>query len=491
MVIFGASGDLTEKKLMPALYELSRDRLLPPGFSVIGCAITPYSDDQFRDHIRDAIRQNAHVASEDSEAFLESFHKGVFYVTADFSDPKAYEELGRRLDEIDRTRGTSGNRLFYLATQPSFFPVIVNKLGESGLSKAKSGHSWTRIVIEKPFGRDLERARELNRTVTCVFEEEQIYRIDHYLGKETVQNLLVFRFANGIFEPVWNRRYIDNVQIRVAEDIGVENRGAYYEEAGLVRDMIQNHVMSLLSLVAMEPPARFAGTSVRDEKVKVMRAIRPIALDRLDEFAVRSQYTEGWVEGHEVPAYRAEPHVDPHSTTETHAAFKLLIDNWRWAGVPFYIRSGKRMAKRASAITVVFREVPFSPFEGISQDHIEPNLLSLRIQPNEGINLRFSAKLPGTSLLIRPVNMDFGYGQAFGTRQPSAYETLLLDCMLGDSTLFNRADSVETSWELLDPVLQRWKELGEKGLAFYEAGSWGPPEIDRLIQQDGRRWERL
>jgi glucose-6-phosphate 1-dehydrogenase len=327
--------------------------------------------------------------------------------------------------------------------------------------------------------------------VTEVFREDQVYRIDHYLGKETVQNLLVFRYANGIFEPFWNRRYIDHVQLSVAEELGVENRGSYYEEAGLVRDMIQNHVLQLLSLIAMEPPANFDATSVRDEKAKLLRAIRPLPIDRIDECSVRGQYREGWVGGNKVSAYRAEPKVSPTSTTETFAAFKLFIDNWRWADVPFYLRSGKRLAKRVSEISIQFRRVPHMVFKSAGADGIEPNVLSVHVQPNEGISLQFCAKVPGASMQIRPVQMEFRYGESFGTPPPTAYETLLLDCMLGDATLFNRSDAVELSWELVDPILEHWREQGQKGLAFYQAGTWGPLEADALIERDGRDWQRL
>jgi len=491
MVIFGASGDLTERKLIPALFYLTRERMLPAGFSVIGCARTPSTDESFRDEMGQAVKKYLKLSAE-SDAFVEGFGKGIYYIADDFGDPAAYEQLKALLDRLDRERGTSGNRLFYLATPPSFFPVIVKHLGAAGLAKPKlPGESWTRIIVEKPFGRDLASARELNRVVTKVFNEEQVYRIDHYLGKETVQNLLVFRYANGIFEPFWNRRYINHVQLSVAEDLGVENRGSYYEEAGLMRDMIQNHVMQLLSLVTMEPPAIFDATSVRDEKAKVLRAIRPLSPEQFDEFTVRGQYTEGWVGGKKVPAYRAEPKVSPASTTETYAAIKFYIDNWRWADVPFYLRSGKRLAKRVSEIAIQFRRVPHLLFKGSGTDGIEPNVLSVNVQPNEGISLRICAKLPGATMQIRPVQMEFRYGESFGAPPPTAYETLLLDCMLGDATLFNRSDAVDISWELVDPILDHWRNQGPKGLATYPAGSWGPAEADALIERDGRQWHRV
>jgi glucose-6-phosphate 1-dehydrogenase len=365
----------------------------------------------------------------------------------------------------------------------------VEGLGNAGLAQPREPErTWTRIVIEKPFGRDLASARDLNRLVTRVFREDQIYRIDHYLGKETVQNLLVFRFANGIFEPVWNRRYIDHIQITVAEDLGVEDRGSYYEEAGCLRDMIQNHVLQLLSLVAMEPPAAFRADDVRDEKAKVLRAIRPMAPERVPELAVRGQYRAGRVKGAAVPGYREEPKVSPGSSTETYAALKLLIDNWRWADVPFYLRSGKRMSKRASEIAIQFRRVPHLLFRDCATQRIDPNLLIIHLQPDEGMSLQFSAKLPGPLMKIQPVTMNFRYGEAFGASPPTAYETLLLDCMLGDATLFNRQDAVDLAWQLVDPILARWKADGERGLAFYEAGSWGPAEADAFLAADGRAW---
>ena len=492
MVIFGASGDLTSRKLIPALYYLYRQGMLPEGFSVVGGARSSFTDDEFRSQLRDAVKKYLKVPSED-EPSLDSFLEGVSYISGNFGEREAYQGLAQRLDQLDEKRGTEGNRLFYMSTPPSFFGPIVRNLGESGLAKPKfPGKSWTRVVIEKPFGHDLESARELNRLVMSVFHEDQVYRIDHYLGKETVQNLLVFRFANGVFEPVWNRRYIDHVQIAVAEDLGLEGRGSYYEEAGLVRDMIQNHVLSLLSLVAMEPPSLFEAQAVRDEKSKVMRAIRPVPLDRLSEFAVRGQYVEGWCGDERLPAYRAEPKVSPQSVTETFAALKVFIDNWRWADVPFYIRSGKRLPKRVSEITIQFRSAPHLLFRRTNIEGLVPNLLRVRIQPDEGIALRFNAKIPGTTMQIRTVSMDFKYSEEFErAAPPTAYETLLLDCMLGDPMLFTRADFVDLAWELLTPVLDCWHKDGRKGLYFYEAGTWGPPEADALIERDGRHWRRL
>jgi glucose-6-phosphate 1-dehydrogenase len=491
MVIFGASGDLTARKLVPALYNLARQHMLPAGFSVIGCSKTKFTHEQFRDKIRAAVREDLKLSTQDEPA-LESFTGNIYYLSDNYSEAAAFAQLTEFLNQLDRDHGTSGNRLFYLATPPSFFPVIVNHLGAAGLARPKDPEkNWSRIVLEKPFGRDLKSARDLNRVVTRVFGEQNVYRIDHYLGKETVQNLLVFRLGNGIFEPVWNRRYIDHVQITVAEDLGVENRASYYEEAGLFRDMLQSHVLQVLSLVTMEAPARFEARSLRDEKAKVMRSFRPITFDEVDQYAVRAQYAAGFVAGKNVPAYRAEPKVNPASATETYAALKIFIDNWRWADVPFYLRSGKRMAKRVSEISIQFRRVPYLLFGGAATDDIQPNLLSLQIQPDEGISLKFSAKLPGTTMQIRPVKMQFQYGEAFGGVSPSAYETLLHDCMMGDNSLFTRNDAVEISWEFVDPILERWKQDGTKGLAFYEAGSWGPAEADAFIEKDKRRWQRL
>ena len=493
MVIFGASGDLTERKLIPALYYLARQHRLPKGFSVVGCAKTPYTDESFREKLRKAVVKYLSLPSAADPA-LDGFLANVHYIPGNFGEAADYAQLSELMTRLDRERGTGGNRLYYLSTPPSSFAPIIAHLGETGLSQPESCPGcWARVIIEKPFGRDLESARELNRTVTRVFSEDQIYRIDHYLGKETVQNLLVFRFANGIFEPFWNRRYIDHVQICVAEDIGIEGRGSYYEEAGLVRDMIQNHVLSLLSLVAMEPPSIFDAKAVRDEKVKVMRAVRPLPLDRLSDYAMRGQYVEGWRDEEKMVAYRAEPRVSPQSTTETFAAFKFYIDNWRWADVPVYVRSGKRMPNRISEITIQFRRVPHLLFQETMTKAIEPNLLSVRIQPDEGISLKFNAKIPDTRMKISPVNMDFRYGEAFQVEAPpTAYETLLLDCMLGDPMLFTRDDFVDFAWQLITPVLDRWKQDGRKGLSFYEAGTWGPPEADTFIERDGshRHWHQ-
>jgi len=491
VVIFGASGDLTARKLIPALYYLARERMLPSGFTVVGCSRSQLSHEQYREKMRAALKEHSKISEQDAP-IIESFTNSLYYLPLDSHRPDGYGPLAEFLKQLDREQGTSGNRMYYLATPPSSFPAIIKHLGGVGLARPEDPEkNWARIVIEKPFGHDLESARELNRIVTGVFGEQNVYRIDHYLGKETVQNLLVFRFANGIFEPIWNRRYIDHIQITVAEDLGLEGRASYFEESGLLRDMIQSHVLQVLSLVTMEAPARFEAASLRDEKAKAMRCFRPITAEEAEHFAVRGQYIAGFVSGKRVDAYRSEPEVDPASVTETYAALKIFVDNWRWADVPFYVRSGKRLPKRITEISIQFRRVPHLLFGGEVTGAIEPDLLSLQIQPDEGISLRFSAKYPGTGMQIRPVKMQFRYGESFGAEPPSAYETLLLDCMLGDNSLFTRNDSVELAWEFVDPILARWKADGRKGLAFYEAGTWGPTEADALIERDGRRWQRL
>ncbi|MBV9608504.1 MAG: glucose-6-phosphate dehydrogenase, partial [Acidobacteria bacterium] len=388
--------------------------------------------------------------------------------------------------DVDKQRGTKGNRIFYLAVPPSAVTGIVDNLHDTGLAQPERG--WTRIIIEKPFGTDLESARALNADLSRVFHEDQIYRIDHYLGKETVQNLIVFRFANGIFEPIWNRRYVAHVQITAAESVGVENRAGYYEEAGAMRDMVQNHMLQLMSLVAMEPPVAWSGDSVREEKTKVLHALRPIPLDQLDDFVVRAQYGPGIIKGQKVPGYRSEPGVSPQSRTETYVAMKVFVENWRWAGVPFYIRTGKRMPHRATEVTIQFRQPPLLLFEGPSAAQIEPNQLIVRIQPDEGISLRFAAKVPGPSMHITDVNMDFKYSSAFQTKTADAYQRLLLDCMLGDATLFARRDAVELSWAFATPILRAWEEDHVLPIPTYEAGTWGPIEADRLIAPECCGW---
>jgi glucose-6-phosphate 1-dehydrogenase len=408
---------------------------------------------------------------------------------SDFHESEGYEKLNDLLNRLDQERGTGGNRLFYLSTPPSQYAEIIQHLGAAGLNRNRKG--WTRIIIEKPFGHDLATARELNRQVGKVFREEQIYRIDHYLGKETVQNILVFRLANGIFEPVWNRRYVDHVQITVAENLGLEGRGGYYEESGAIRDMIQNHMLQLLTLVAMEPPIAFDANSVRDEKVKVLHALQPLTGRDVLTNTVRAQYGSGWVSGHQVPGYLQEKGVAPTSATETYVALKTFVDNWRWAGVPFYLRTGKHLPKRVTELAIQFKQPPLILFKNSeAQGQVEPNVLTLRIQPDEGISLKFGAKVPGTDMQIRSVNMDFFYGSSFVREQPEAYERLLLDAMHGDSTLFTRRDEVEAAWTFVQGILDEWKTAPRDTITTYESGSWGPQTSDEFIWRDGRRWRR-
>ena len=488
MVIFGGSGDLTRRKLVPALYNLSRKRMIPGGFTILGISRSPMKDEEYRSRLREWVDKAEEAAPSDPETW-EPFSQGIYYLPANFHDAAMYARLKEVLAAYDTRRGTGGNRIFYLATAPSDYVDIIRNLGSAGMAREDSG--WVRAIIEKPFGRDLASARALNREVSAVFQEDQVYRIDHYLGKETVQNLLVFRFANGIFEPIWNRQYVDHVQITAAENIGVGTRGAYYEEAGALRDMIQNHMMQLLTLVAMEPPPDFAPNSVRDEKAKVLRSIRPCTPEEVGRVAVRGQYGRGFVGGREMPAYREEQGVSPNSTTETFAAIRFTIDNWRWAGVPFYVRTGKNLAKRATEIAILFRRTPHLIFRQAPTDQVESNVLALRIQPDEGITLKFEAKLPGQSMNIRPVSMDFRYGSTFGPHLSSAYERLLLDCMVGDPTLFDRIDSVELAWSLVQPFLDRWSSTDGGPIPTYASGSWGPAEADALLARENRRWRRL
>lgn len=489
MVIFGATGDLTHRKLLPALYSLALEHPLPAGFSVVGFARRPYSDEEFRKQVLDSINEFSRQKPVNPQVW-ESFASGIHYLQSNFTDPEGYDQLNTLLIKLDQERGTSGNRIFYLSTPPSQYPEIIQRIGAAGLNRNRKG--WTRIIIEKPFGHDLASARELNRIVGKVFKEEQVYRIDHYLGKETVQNILVFRLANGIFEPVWNRRYVDHVQITVAENLGLEGRSGYYEESGAIRDMVQNHMLQLLTLVAMEPPIAFDANSVRDEKVKVLHALQPLAGREVQTHTIRAQYGAGWVTGQQVPGYLQEKGVSPLSATETFIAMKMYIDNWRWAGVPFYLRTGKHLPKRVTEIAIQFKQAPLMIFKRTNeaQGQMEPNVLTLRIQPDEGISLKFGAKVPGTDLQIRPVNMDFFYGSSFVRQQPEAYERLILDCMLGDSTLFTRSDEVEAAWMFIQGILDEWKNEPRESILTYESGTWGPQYADEFIWRDGHRWRR-
>jgi glucose-6-phosphate 1-dehydrogenase len=495
MVIFGVTGDLTARKLMPALYDLAVGHPLPEGFSILGVSHRDWSDDQFREEMRQAVMASARSPVTDESWQL--FAQGLFYVQGDFKDPSTYSLLDQRLTTIDEQRRTGGNRLFYLATSPSYFTPIITNLGSAGIAVRQDvfsdpGERWHRVVIEKPLGRDLGSARQLIQDMASVFSERQIYRIDHYLGKETVQNVLAFRFANILFEPVFNRSYVDHIQITAAESIGVEGRGGYYEEAGALRDMVQSHILQLLTVVAMEPPAYFDGNAVRDEKVKVLRSVKMPVGGEVAAETVRGQYVSGSSGGRPVPAYRSERGVEPGSKTDTFAALKLHIDNWRWADVPFYLRTGKRLPRRVTEIAIEFNRVPHLMFQNVANAanlDVAPNVLTIRIQPDEGIALRFAAKVPGATTRLRTVRMDFFYGSSFGEAGPDAYERLLLDAMLGDPTLFARRDEVETAWALMQPVIDAWEE-GISPVHFYEAGTWGPSEANRLIERDGRQWRR-
>ena len=500
MVIFGATGDLARHRLIPALYDLHAARLLPGAFSAVGLARRPLSDEAFRNLMREMCERYCELPV--TPEVWGSFARNLFYVSSHFAERDGYLRLRQRLEELDRRQGTAGNRVLYLAAPPDETPVIVRLLGETGLAQ---GPGWMRLVVEKPFGQDLASARALNRLLLEVFREEQVYRIDHYLGKETVQNIVVLRFANAIFEPLWNRRYVDHVQITVAETVGVAERGRYYDKTGALRDMVQNHLVQLLSLMAMEPPVAFEADAVRNEKVKVLRALRMPALAEVPQVALRGQYGPGYIAGQPVPGYREEPRVAPDSLTETYVALKLFMDNWRWASVPFYLRTGKRLPRRISEIAVQFRCPPlrlFGPdvawpaepkWARARADHYEcypePNALILRIQPDEGVSLRFAVKVPGLRLDMRPVNMEFLYGSAFG-RVPQAYERLLLDTMAGDPTLFTRSDEVEAAWEYTTHILRGWEAAPPPAFPNYEAGTWGPVEAVGLIGEDGRRWRR-
>ena len=488
LVIFGASGDLTKRKLLPAIYRLSRRGRLPAQFAVIGIARSVMDDEAFRTLFHDSLKEFAGAGAAGDEV-AQSLASRMYYVAGETDDPGLYQRLQQRLATIDGAEGV----LYYLAIPPTVYATVIEQLGASGLADAPA-RGWRRIIVEKPFGTDLESARALNRLAHQHFDEDQVYRIDHYLGKETVQNLLVFRFGNGMFEPVWNRRYIDHVQITAAETVGVEHRASYYEGAGALRDMVQNHLMQVLSLIAMEPPIAFTAESVRDRKMDALLAVQPLLANGGNATAngnvVRAQYRAGWVNGVEVPAYRAEKGVDPKSTTETYTAVRISLDNWRWAGVPFYLRTGKRLPKRTTEIAIQFRRPPMEIFRRASQTSVSANLLVVNVQPDEGISLRFETKLPGSRMQIAPVMMTFRYGTTFGGEVPEAYETLLLDAMLGDPTLFARHDFVETSWALIGPVLEAWRaQPGD--IPTYEAGEWGPPEADDLMAEDGRRWRSL
>jgi glucose-6-phosphate 1-dehydrogenase len=490
LVIFGASGDLTKRKLIPALYNLALEKRLPERFAVVGYARSEMTDEAFRDKMRDAVKEFSRTGLQDEEVWQE-FANTLYYVRGGYEEIEGYQSLKKSLETFDRGSRVLPARVFYLATPPDLYGAVIERIAAAGLTpKETDGEPRTRVVIEKPFGTDLQTARELNHRVHEVIEEKQIYRIDHYLGKETVQNIMVFRFANAVFEPIWNRRYVDHVQITAAESVGVENRGGYYEEAGVVRDMFQNHLLQLLCMTAMEPPVGLDADSVRDEKGKLLRSVRPVAAEEVATAAVRGQYGPGRMDGQEVVGYRQEAGVAKNSPTVTYAAMRFFIDNWRWEGVPFYLRSGKRMAKRITEIAIQFKRPPMLLFKSHAVEDVSPNVLVMRIQPDEGVSLTFEVKPPGHDMVISPLSLDFKYEEAFGSSPPEAYEALLEDCIEGDSTLFTRHDWVELAWALMDPIIQVWGLSKPRNFSNYESGSWGPREADEFMQKDGRRWRR-
>jgi glucose-6-phosphate 1-dehydrogenase len=489
MVIFGAAGDLTARLLVPSLYNLARSGLLPDAFAVIGVARAEKATERFRGEVDGIVRRYASTAEEC--AACDWLGPRTYYQTGTFEDPATYAALRDRLAEVARRHGTGGSVLFYLATAPDYFAPIVRRLAAAGLLEEAEGGGWRRVIVEKPFGRDLDSALALNRELRRFLREDQIWRIDHYLGKETVQNILVFRFANGMFEPVWNRDHIDHVQITVAETVGVEQRGTFYDATGALRDMVPNHLAQLLALIAMEPPTCFAADAVRAEKVKVLEAVRHLAPEDAMAEAVRAQYGPGEMDGKPVPGYREEPQVAPDSTTATYVALKLVVDNWRWAGTPFYLRTGKRLAKRVSEIAVQFKPAPHLMFRGTAVERMAANQVVMHIQPDEGVSLRFEAKVPGPTLRVGDVAMRFNYRDYFEAPPRTGYERLIYDCMTGDATLFQRADFVEAGWSIVQPLLDAWAAHPAEGLAAYPAGSWGPPEADALLERDGRRWRTI
>lgn len=486
-VIFGASGDLTRRKLIPALCNLAAAKLLPSQFAIVGFAFDPLTTESFRQQLTEGIKDFA--TSPVDEKVWAWFVERTYYVQGDFKDPAAYERLRAQIEQADREHGTAGNRLFYMAVAPEFIAGIIAELGKTSLAHEENGR-WSRCIIEKPFGHDLDSARKLNADIKQVLEEPQIYRIDHYLGKETVQNIMVFRFGNSIFEPIWNRHYIDHVQITAAETVGVEHRGGYYEKAGALRDMVPNHLFQLVSLTAMEAPVSFDADAVRQKQVEILHSVQPPLPEDVLKNAVRGQYGEGTTGEERLPAYRSEPNVAPDSNTETFVAAKLLIDNWRWADVPFYLRTGKRLAKRETEITIQFRRTPFVLFRNTPVKHLQTNRLHIRIQPDEGICLSFGAKVPGPVMKIGLVNMDFDYVRYFDRAPSTGYEWLLYDCMVGDATLFQRADMVEAGWKIIQPVLDVWGALPARNFPNYAAATWGPAEAAELMARDGREWSQ-
>lgn len=488
MVIFGASGDLTKRKLIPALYNLAKTGLLSRQFAVIGIARSEMTDEQFREKISSDMKEFA--TSEIEPDLWDWIQRRLHYIPGGFSDDSLYQKLKERLEQVNQEHGTHSNYFHYLATAPNFFGEIVRKLGAAGLAKEEPGKGWRRVIVEKPFGRDYDSAHALNLELREVLNEKQIYRIDHYLGKETVQNILVFRFGNGIFEPIWNRRYIDHVQITAAEAVGVEGRGGYYETSGALRDMVPNHLFQLVTLTAMEPPISFEADAVRDEQAKILHAIQPMTDEEVIRRTVRGQYGEGLVKSERTIAYRAEANVAPNSNTETFVAMKLLIDNWRWADVPFYLRTGKHLPKRVTEITIQFKRAPFVLFRDTPVDKLITNRLVIHIQPDEGISMHFGAKVPGPVVKLGDVDMDFNYVDYFGKTTSTGYERLLYDCMTGDATLFQRADMVEAAWRVVSPIIDLWSALPARNFPNYASGTWGPKEADELLEREGRRWRK-
>jgi glucose-6-phosphate 1-dehydrogenase len=487
MVIFGAAGDLTRRKLIPALYNLAKSQLLSREFAVVGVARAQKSEEDFRKKAAEDIKEFG-TDTVDPDIW-EWFDRRLYYLQGNFDDKELYPKLKALLEKVDRDHNTHGNHLYYMATAANYFGTVVENLASVGLME-ENGH-WRRVIIEKPFGHDLDSARALNKQLLTVATEKQIYRIDHYLGKETVQNIIALRFANGMFEPIWNRRYIDNIQISVAETVGVEDRGSYYDQAGALRDMVPNHIMQLISLTAMEPPVSFRADAVRDEQAKILHAIQPLSSEEVLSRTVRGQYGDGTVRGKHVPAYRSEHDVPEDSRTETFVAMKLLIDNWRWASVPFYLLTGKALAAQNTHIVITFRRAPFVLFRDTPVENLMPNQLVLHIQPEEGISLEFAAKVPGPAMRLGAVDMNFKYADYFGQQPSTGYERLLHDCMIGDATLFQRADMVEAGWCVVSPVLDVWKALPPRNFPNYAAGSWGPKDADELLERDGRTWRNF